>query len=136
MLTIRAEQMRALAAARAADFERGVLAELRAARPGLLGGGTALEEQVRQGIARGRAYFDRPRDLARYVFIVLEHLGGWSAERDPAVVREIVGCRALPGPRRLDNLERWARRQQRRRRAAVVPTDADDAGAPAQVDAA
>ncbi len=136
MLTIRAEQMRALAAARAADFERGLVAEVRAARPGLFGSAAALEEQVRRGIARGRAYFDRPRDLARYVFVMLDHLGGFDVEGDPAAVRELVGCRALPGARRLDNLERWARCQRRRRRAAPAPADAGDVRSPARVDAA
>jgi hypothetical protein len=109
MLTIRNEQMRALEAARVASFERRLLANIRDRRPELDDRGADLAEQVRVGIGRGLGHFAAEQDVARYVLIVLEHLGGWTAVDHPRAALEMLHGPALPPQRRLDNFERWVR---------------------------
>lgn len=109
MLTIRNEQMRALEVARVASFERRLLAEVRDRWPELDTGGAELAEQVHVGIERGLRHFTTEQDVARYVLIVLEHLGGWTAVDHPQAALEMLHGEALPPRRRLDNFERWVR---------------------------
>jgi hypothetical protein len=107
MLTIRNEQMRALEAARVTSFERRLLAEIRDRWPDLEARGVELAEQVHVGIERGLRHFTTEHDVARYVRIVLEQLGGWTAVDHPQAALEMLHGPALPPRRRLDNFERW-----------------------------
>lgn len=109
MLTIRNEQIRALEAARLASFERRLLADIRDRWPELAARGVELAEQVHVGIERGLRHFATERDVARYVLVVLEHLGGWTAVDHPPAALEMLHGPALPPQRRLDNFERWVR---------------------------
>lgn len=109
MLTIRSEQMRALQVARLEQFERHAMARVEANLPHLTMDLPALVTQVRIGVARGLRHFSAEEDVARYVEIVLRHLGGWSGDEHPAPALEMIHSGSLPAARRLDNFERWAR---------------------------
>lgn len=109
MLVIRSEQMRALQAARLEQFERYAIARVEADMPQRAFALPALATQVRLGVARGLRHFSTEHDVARYVEIVLRHLGGWTVDDHPVGALEMIRSASLPAGRRLDNFERWAK---------------------------
>ena len=109
MLVIRSEQMRLLQAARVEQFERHALARVEADMPPLASALPSFSAQVRLGVARGLRHFSTEDDVARYVEIVLRHLGGWTLDDHPLNALEMIRSASLPAARRLDNFERWAK---------------------------
>ena len=110
MLVIRSEQMRALQSARLEQFEQHAIARVEAAdMPRLASALPSLAAQVRLGVARGLRHFSTEDDVARYVEIVLRHLGGWTLDDHPLNALEMIRSASLPAARRLDNFERWAK---------------------------
>ena len=109
MLVIRGEQMRALQTARVEQFEQHASALVEANMPQLVSTVPTLASQIRLGVARGLRHFSTEDDVARYVEIVLRHLGGWSDDDHPASALEMIRSASIPAARRLDNFERWAK---------------------------
>ena len=87
------------------------MARVEAGLPELAATLPALAMHVRRGVARGVRHFSTETDVARYVEIVLRHLGGWTEDDHPERALEMIRSTSLPAARRLDNFERWAKRQ-------------------------
>ena len=108
MLTIRSEQMRALQRERLRRFALHASARLERNLPHFAGSAGALGDHVRVGVSRGVRYFSTEGDVARYVEIVMRHLGGFTEQPHPASAIEMIQSASIPAERRLENFERWA----------------------------
>ena len=115
MLVIRKEQMAVFREQREADFRRRLLERLKQVSKdaGLTLSDAELANQMEQGLASGRRFFSTENDLARYAEIVLTRMGGWSSTDHPPQAIELLASRAVPGARRLANLEYWAAKTRR-----------------------
>ena len=109
VLVIRKEQMAVFRDQREADFRRRLLQRLTKVRDdaGLKLSDGELAQQMERGLASGRRFFATERDLARYAEIVLTRLGGWSDADHPPQAIDLLASHAVPGERRLGNLEYW-----------------------------
>lgn len=106
MLTIRRSQMQAMAAARRLDFERRLIASLPA-------GALASQADVRACIDEALRFVRTEAEVARLVPLLLQHRARWADGRLPDAGHAMLSNRALPGARRIDNFERWARSARR-----------------------
>lgn len=114
MLMIRAEQMKALEKERANEFLVNLKSDLRLAlgRAGRVISEEELDRQLAIGLPRGRRYFTRGQDLARYAMIIMLQLGGWNENDDPQTLGRMLSSGSLPAERRLRNLQIWSRSRE------------------------
>lgn len=114
-LVIRDEQMAVFRNRSEADFRRRLLARLKEIRAsaGLNLPDDELVDQMNRALVSGRRFFSTERDLVRYAEIVLTKMGGWSNRDHPRQVIDLLASRAVPGARRLDNLELWIAKTRR-----------------------
>jgi hypothetical protein len=110
MLTIRNEQMRALARPRREMFARELVRYLSEALParGIAIDSAALPGVVEAGIDEAHRYeIERERDVARFIELSCRFRYTWKRDDWPVRVERLLNGAGSDAPERLDRLEAW-----------------------------